>query len=427
MLAIGACALYINERINTRLDLSANARHSLTGQSIKAVNAVTEPLQVTAVMGPDKLQREAVTRLFDQYQKYKPDIELEFVNLETQPARVRELQAAAGGELILTSGTREQRLQSLSERNVTAALTRLTRADGNQVAFITGHDERSSLTQGNSDLRELAARLDTAGLSTQEISLVTAPHIPDEIDLLVIAAPQRRYFPGEVASILDYLGRGGNLLWLLDESDEHGLQAIATELGISALPGIVLDASSSAYGTDSPTFVIIDQLPQHPLNQGIANPLLMPGSKALAITPLAGQQVLPLLQTGARSWTETGAIAGAVQFDEGSIERQGPLVVAASIERQKQHKMQRIAVVGDADWLASQWIGNGANLEYAERLFIWLTADDQLLAFETTSPRDAKIEASAKTILVMGGGFLFGMPLLLVLIASALWQRLRKG
>jgi len=61
---------------------------------------------------------------------------------------VRELNAAPGGELIVQtqsqSGLQEARLQNLTERNLTAALTRLSRGGKRQIAFISGHDERTT-------------------------------------------------------------------------------------------------------------------------------------------------------------------------------------------------------------------------------------------------------------------------------------------
>lgn len=430
-----ASLLYLGNRWHTSTDISATGRHSLTEQSIRTVEAFAEPVKVTAVLGPDQQQREAVETLVAQYRKYNEQLQLEFINPEIEPTRVRELDANPAGELIISTGSdelyREKRLQSLSERSVTGALTQLTRSADRQIAFVTGHGERSTTRQTNSDFSELAARLTESGLQATELSLVLHPAIPDSVDLLVLAAPTSRLFPGEVASVLNYVSAGGNLLWLIDEEHDTGLLALSTQIGVDPLPGVLLDASSSAYGADTPTFAVIDNnnLPDHIVNRTLGSPLLFPAATALNVTPMAGQSVQPLLLSSEQSWTESGPIAGAVSFDENTTEERGPLLLGAALIRPEQQtgSEQRIAVIGDADWLASQWIGNGANLQYAERLFNWLAADEAQLAFATTLPDDAFINPDSRTILIMGGGFLFGLPVLFIMVAALLWRRQRKG
>lgn len=429
-----ASLLYLGNRWHAEADISASSRHSLSAQSIRTVSSFDSDIKVTAVVGPDPVQREAVETLVAQYRKHNKKLQLEFVNPETNPARVRELDANPGGELIISTGEnqqyREKRLQSLSERSVTGALTQLSRSANRRVAFVTGHDERTTERQTNSDFSELASRLTEVGLNTSEISLVTNPTIPEDVDLLVIAAPSKRYFPGEVATLLNYISAGGNLLWLIDEEHDVGLKALSADLGIDPLPGVLLDASSSSYGADNPTFAVIDHsnLPDHIVNRTLGNPLLLPAATALNVTPLAGQSIQPLFFSSEQSWTESGPVAGAVRFDENSTEQRGPLLLAVALQRQTQSGAeQRMAVIGDADWLASQWIGNGANLEYAERLFNWLAADEAQLEFATALPDDAIINPASRTILMMGGGFLFGLPILFLTIAALLWRRQRNG
>lgn len=419
--------LWLNHRFSFRVDLSGNARHSLTQTTIDTLLLLDQPLAITAVIGPSKQARTAIEELINRCRAHKSDISLLFVNPETEPDKARELVAASGGELILQYESREKRLQNLSERSFTQALHQLTRTSTRTVAFVSGHQERSPNGQTNDSYLYLTQGLMQSGLNSLPLSLVTAPRVPDNIDILVIAAPQRPYFPGEVASVLDYLNRGGNLLWLLEGESLAGLDALAVELGIGLSPGVVIDVSSQAYGTDTPSFTILDQFPKHPVNAGLASAVLLPGAQALDITPLAGQTTLPLLQTGQDSWTEIGALEGAIKFDENTQELQGPLTLAASIERQKQQRIQRVAVLGDADLFASTWIGNGANEDYAARLFNWLASDDQLIEFDTLKPADAEVKLSTRQTLFIGAGFLIALPLLLLSIAAIQWYRGRHA
>jgi len=115
----------------------------------------------------------------------------------------------------------------------------------------------------NSDWGEATKNLSSIGVNVIEHSLVTDPRLPDSLDLVVIADPRRPYFPGEIASINEWVQRGGNLLWL-QETDTHGdtgagLQRFADEFGIRSLPGRVVDTASQQLVQGSPTFVVLDR------------------------------------------------------------------------------------------------------------------------------------------------------------------------
>lgn len=426
LVAIAVALLWLNHRYFISTDISANARHTLTTASIKKINELNGPLNIIAVVGPNQQQRTAITTLIERYRQYKSDVALEFINPEKSPARVRDLDVAPGGELILQYNDRETRLQALSERSFTESLHKLSQTGERSIAFTTGHGERNIDQQTNHDYAFIATALRKNGIDVQPLSLVSVPRVPDNISTLVIAAPQAEFFPGEVASVIGYVSRGGNLLWLIDSDSLAGLKALALELGVDLAEGIVVDASSEAWGADSPTFAIVDSYPDHPVNNGLKSPVLLPEARALQVTPLAGQISLPLLTTGVNSWTETGPIAGAVSFNENTAEQRGPLIIGTTIERQRGQKSQRIAIIGDADLFASTWIGNGANRDYAQRLINWLAADDTDIGFSTPLPTDTLTALNKRQTITIGAGFLFILPIIFLLTSFWLWRQSKR-
>lgn len=426
LLCVCVALLWLNHSWHRQIDITDTDRHSLTPTSIDSLLLLPGPLDVTAIAPPDDNIRSAIETLVGKYRRYKPDIRLSWINPEVELARVRELEASAGGELILRYHQRERRLQQLSERSFTEALQQLSREGDRVVAFVTGHQERAPDSPADSGYSQIANTLKRTGMQIQPLSLVSVPRIPDNVDTLVIAAPRTDFFVGEVASVLDFLGRGGNLLWLIDDNEIAGLEALSTELGVDLMPGTVIDAGSQAWGADSPTFAIVDQFSQHRVNENLQTPVLLPQASSLAVTPLAGQTTLPLLQTGPESWNETGELSGAVSQNPADGEIPGPLVLAAAIERQRQHKNQRIVIFGDADLFSNAWIGNGGNREYSQRLFNWLATDDSLVGFSTPAPADRLANLTSRQVLYYGGGFLVGLPLLFLLIALYTWWLQRK-
>jgi hypothetical protein len=263
---------------------------------------------------------------------------------------------------------------------------------------------------------------------SRELSLVSDPYLDDGIDLVVIAAPRRPYFPGEIASLHDYLMRGGNLLWLtevsLDDDTGPQLQYLADNLGIDSLPGTVIDTASQALAADSPDFVLLDRFPAHPVTASLVRPVLLPQAIALTTTPLAGQTTLPLLQTPESSWTDTGTLAGEISFDPDTNEVAGPLLLGVTIERAQATGVQRIAVIGDADLGASRFVGNGANQTFIESLVLWLTGNADDIEFVTQRAPDSELALGNTAIIAISTVYLAGLPLGLLLIALIVrWRR----
>ncbi len=421
---------WLTQRFSTSFDITANDRHSLTPITVQVLQSMDSPVEMIAVLGANPQQREGVEALVARFQSIKSDVQLRFINPETDPAAARALNAAPGGELILKAAGREQRLQNLSERSLVNSLRLLDREGERDIVFITGHDERSPVRTSNDDWNRIAAELANIGLVSREVSLVSEPYLDDSIDLVVLAAPRRPYFPGEMASLDDYLRRGGNLLWLSETASKlptgPGLQLLANNFGVDTLEGSVIDTASQALQAQSPDFVLLDRFPAHPVTARLTSPILLPQASALAVTPLAGQQILPLLQTPDSSWTESGALSGAIQFDQGTAEVAGPLLLGVTIERPTEADMQRFAIIGDADFGASQFIDNGSNKAFVESLMLWLTGESDALDFVTQKAADSELILDNQTIIALTAVFLAGIPALLLITAGLVrWRRRR--
>lgn len=425
------CIGWLTQRFSIAVDITDNSRHSLSSTTQDVLKAIEKPVEIIAVLGPNPQQHEAVSTLVSRFQKFKPDLQLRFINPETDPAAARSLNAAPGGELILRTEGREQRLQSLSERSLVNSLRQLNQDRDRDIVFITGHDERSPTRISNEDWSTTTARLAKVGLATREVSLVSDPRLSDNIDLVVLAAPRRPYFPGEIASLNDYLYRGGNLLWLNEAQEgtasDPGLQILNDYLGVDTLPGTVIDSASQTLKADSPDFVLLDRFPKHPITLSLTSPVLLPQVTALAVTPMAGQTVLPLLQTPESSWTESGRLEGAIQFDENTQEVAGPLLLGVTIERELPQGMQRMAVIGDADLGASRFIDNGANQAFIESLMLWLSGDADALSFVTQKAADSELLLSRQGIIGLSAAYLAGIPALLFMTAALIFWRRRAA
>lgn len=432
LLALMTLLGWLAETFSHSGDWTATGRHTLGGESREVIELLDEPVAVTAYVGPDPVTRRGIEDLVNRYRRAGLEVELEFVNPDTDPGLARDLGLRSGGEIILRRGDAEQRLQRLDEAEFTNALARLARTEERWVVFVEGHGERDPLGDANHDLGELGQALEQRGLNIQTINLARTPRIPDNADLLVIAGPRSDYLPGELASLERYLDAGGNLLWLAEPEGRERLRGLAELLGIERLPGVAVDANAEAYGADTPDFAVITDYGEHAVTDGFDAITLFPQAMALEATGERGWRARPLLRTGDRSWTETGPIEGRIGFDADAGETAGPLVLGLAATRgtQADHASpagQRIAVLGDGDFLSNAYIGNGGNLDLGARLVNWLVADDERIEITPRRPADIELDMSTWALGIIGIGFLFVLPFTLLATGILItWRRHRR-
>jgi len=413
-------------------DWTAGARNTVSAETRRLLGELTDPVSIIAFVRKDELLEKQIRDLVGSYQRFKHDITLEFVNPDTAPERVRELGIASGGELVLNYQGRSEHIQTLSEQQLTNALLRLSRQEARWIVFLTGHGERAPTGETNHGLGIFGQELERKGLHVQTLSLVESG-IPANTHLLVIASPRVDLLPGEVDKLLAYVEQGGNLLWLAEPGALHGLEPLAERLGISFLPGMVVDATTQMFGIDNPTFVVVTAYPNHAITAELNTVTVFPESAALEVNDSGNWTATPLLATLERSWTELGTLEGQIQFDADSDERAGPLEIGMVLTRDQQVETggpaaaeQRIVVIGDGDFLSNTYLGNAGNLGLGLNMVHWLSHDDSFIDIRVQSAPDTTLELGRMAQAVIGLGFFIGLPLVLLLSGIVIWLRRRR-
>jgi len=435
LLTLVGMAAWLSTRYNYQADWTAGARNTLSPASQSLLKKMTGPITVTAYARETAQLRRAISDLVRRYQRYKPDIQLSFINPDQEPARVRELGITVDGELLINYAGRSEKLQELNEQNLTNTLQRVARTDKRWLVFLTGHGERDPHGTANHDLSNWVRQLENKGLKVQTINLAASPRLPDNTNVLVIAGPQVDLLPGEVKLIQDYVTRGGNLLWLSDPGSSHGLQALAEQLGVEFKPGTIVDPTTQLVGIDRPEFALVAQYGASAITRNFNTLTLFPAASAIDLQAPADWQGENFLVTQPSSWSETGELKGTVAFDKGqdspgpfnigvSLSRETP--AAAEVQGDRKSTQQRIVVTGDGDFLSNTYLGNGGNLELGINIVNWLSHDDNLIAISARTAPDTRLNLSRSASLLIALGFLFVLPLALLGSGLFIWLKRRK-
>jgi len=416
-------------------DWTAGARNTVSADTRRLLAELDEPVTITAFVRDEPQLRRQIRDLVGSYQRFKDDITLDFINPDTNPEQVRELGISSGGELRVSYRGRSENIQTLSEQTLSNSLLRLSRQEARWIVFLTGHGEREPRGETNHGLGIFGGELERKGLNVQTVNLAKAG-IPANTSLLVIAGPRVNLLPGEVDALRHYINQGGNLLWLAEPGDLHGLEPLAEQLGIDFLPGQVVDAGSQMFGIDNPTFVVIAGYPQNEITGEMTAVTVFPEAAALELRDTGEWTQQPLLTTLARSWTELGELAGEISFDADTDERAGPLDIGVVLTRKRSAggdteatedlPEQRVIVVGDGDFLSNTYLGNAGNLGLGLNMVHWLSHDDAFIDIRVPGAPDTNLELGRTAQAVIGLGLLFGLPLLLLASGLLIWLRRRR-
>ena len=433
-LAAMVLLVWLAEKNSYEFDLTWGSRNSLTETSASLVKKLDQPVKITAFVREDsKTIRDLITDLVERYHRHKSDITLKFLNPDLVPQLVREHGISVDGQLLVQYGNRQETLQDVSERRLTQLLVKLAGTENSYVAYLQGHGERDLLGPANHDLGQFGEQLERKGYILQALNLVKAQTIPTNTRILVIASPRTELLEGEVQLISEFVEAGGNLLWLTEPENKDNLDALAANLDIKRLPGVIVDATSRLFGISDPTFALAIEYPPHGITELMHSQTLFPGAVGLVGADESSWNTSPILQTLARSWTEMNADAeDTLRYDEGTEERPGPITMALALERsipagdQSSEQTQRIVVVGDGDFLSNTYLGNGQNLDLGNAILEWLNHNDDFIDIGMVTAPDTQLDisqAGAITLLLL---FLILIPFGLLTTGITIWVKRRN-
>jgi ABC-type uncharacterized transport system involved in gliding motility auxiliary subunit len=426
---IGAIA-WLSTVYKFQADWTADNRNTLSEDSQALLAAIDEPLKIVAFVPDQPAVRTYIEDRLAKYQRFEPRLEISFSNPDLEPELAQAFGITRTGQFLVRAGLRSEVVDDIDEQTLADALQRLARDEARWAVFLQGHGERDPLNDSDQGYSRLTDALTRSGIEVQPLNLIRDPQIPQNTSLLVIASPQSKLLQGEVEKIREFVADGGNLLWLRDPNEPAGLKPLAALLGVEFVDGVIVDANPALrlmLGIDNAAMVPVIDYGLHSITEHLTTQTMFPFTAGLESNADSGWISEPILTTLARTWAETGSLRGKeVTFNEKDGDRPGPLTIGVALTRDKPDLLQRVAVIGDSDFLANGYIGNGENLELGANLFNWLTRDDELIAISPKSAPDVQLILSNTQIFVIAFVFLTGLPIALLATGVMIWVRRRR-
>jgi ABC-type uncharacterized transport system involved in gliding motility auxiliary subunit len=417
-------------RRDKRWDLTASASYTLSDQTVKVLSNLKTPVKVLVFDAPGGFQRfrDSLT----MYTTASPNLQVEYVDMDREPARAREYAIVAPGTVVMEYDGRREKVMSEREQDLTNNLIKVTAGRQVKAYFVQGHGERDILGNDRPGYASVVEALKRDNYTVDKIVLAQSPEgVPADTSVLIIAGPTSDFLKPEVEAIRTYLRKGGKALFMLDppvgESARTAptLEALLKEWGITLGHDLIIDISGMGQllgtGADTP---VVASYPQHQVTQNFdlltAFPLAQ-SVRGVADTNLGLALTENVINTSERSWSEADvksiATGGKVSLDEKAGDQRGPITIALSLamdapdatadkpadgekpgakpEDAPKKPQMRIMVVGDSDFASNAAAGVQGNADLFVNMNNWLTQQEDLISIHARDAGDRRVTMTA--------------------------------
>jgi ABC-type uncharacterized transport system involved in gliding motility auxiliary subunit len=418
-LGIVVAVNYLGTRQTKRWDLTENQAFSLTEQSVKVLQGLDAPVQFTVFDQSTNFQR--FRDRLDAYDYESERVNVEYVDMDRQPARAKQAEVTAYGTVVITYKDRTQRISTTEEQDITNALIKVVTGQERKVYFTQGHGERDTASSDRLGYATIARALGGDNYTVEKVVIVQQREVPADAAVLVIAGPRTDFLEPEIEALKRYVAKGGKIFALvdppeLDAADVTNLRAFLRDWAIEFGNDVVVDASGMGqlFGGDA-SVPVAASYPAHAITEGFRVMTAFPLSRSVRPVEggVNGHNAQPLVETSAQSWGETdlkSLASGKVEFNGEQGDRQGPIALGAAVSAPATEAPppasgnsspdapkpeSRIVALGDSDFAANNALGIQGNQDFFLNAVNWLAQQENLIAIRPREAQDRRITLTA--------------------------------
>jgi ABC-type uncharacterized transport system involved in gliding motility auxiliary subunit len=407
VLGIVALLAFISTRQHFRSDWTKNQLYSLADQTEKILHGLNKNVQILAFYkGGDQL---SARDLLNEYSYRSPKLKYEFIDPDEKPQLAKKYEVKSYNTIVVECGLKKEKVEQLTESNLTNAIVKVTREQDKVIYFLGGHGERSITDDGVEGYKMAVEAIKKENYQVRELNLVIniAQHkgIPDSCTVLVIVSPRSNFFPTELDTIKSYIDRGNKALILLDPEHQDDIAEFLAGYKVTVGKDLVVDASGMGQlfgaGPGMPLVTEYDQ--SIPITKGFGIMTFYPYTSS--VTPMeekGGYDIKTLLKTSPNSWAEVDweSASKGVSFDK-DRDKAGPITIAVLIEKAVGEKKLSLAIFGDSDFAKNGYWRNQGNSDLFLNTINYLAEEEDLISIRPKEIDDRRVvltQANVRTI-----------------------------
>ena len=412
LLGIFVVTAWLLEQNPIRWDVTLAREYTLSPETLRLLNQVDGDIEILAFFQPDQAGRERAAYLLDTYGYASDKIRYRFVDPDREPGLAQKYGVKGYGQLTIGYEGRREKVNFMSEQDITNALAKVIHSDSGTVYFLSGHGERNLESFENEGYSRLKHALVEQNYRVVSLNLMSAEKVPADASLVVIAGPEREIFPEELKRLNGYLDDGGSLLILLDPYQGANIVELLASRNIIMQPDLIIDKQGRVLGGDYLMPVITRYADNEITKNSTAATLL---SEARSVRAKKGKDWIAkeLAWTSDQSWAETdlkSALENNTALFEEGRDLRGPVSVAVVSSRiskglktpsgglgadaqmlreaaahGKAFDTSRVVVIGDSDFAKNALFDLAGNSDLALNAINFLAKSPQLISIRPRS------------------------------------------
>ena len=253
----------------TPLDFTQEKLFTLTDESKERVKNIDKDVNIYFVGYSDD---DSDLSLAKQYKSANERITAEAVDAESRPDLAEKYGIESGSSgIIVECGDRSKVLTSsdlvtydsstyetisIAEEKLTSAILSVTTDDIPKVYFLEGYSDFTL----DYNMYYLSVYLQNEIMKVDTLNILSTGNVPEDCDTLVITSPSKDFDDVAKTAIIDYINRGGNILWLNAamsiSMDLPNVNEVLALYGVNPFEvGIIRETDSSRMVSGSPDLI----------------------------------------------------------------------------------------------------------------------------------------------------------------------------
>lgn len=426
---------FLNYNHFWRKDLTKSKKHSLSDQTMKVIGDLKQDLKLTVFT--KTAERDAAKSVIDNYLYNTKKIHVEYIDPDRDPVRTKAANVKKYGTVIISSGTRDTRIDEVNEEKLTNGILKVLKDKAVTVCFLTGHGEKPLDAAEAASYSQVKAELTAQNYESKSVSLVQEGKVPAECTVVAVMGPTKAFFDKELTVLRDWILEGGRAVIALDPNLKGGADynkdlkdLLSENFYIDIKTNLVLDPTSRLMKVSEAVPVVGIYSKDHSITRDFQNASFFPLTSTIELkaNPPSSLKTWWLAKSTPKAFatTEFKAIAAGKPITlDAKKDQPGPHVLMVAAEGsakadKKPARAPRVIAFGTSQLAMNQWARYAANSDLFLNAVSWLADDENLISIR---PKDegGELPALGQTeanyiqlvtmILVPGGVLLLGLVL----------------
>jgi ABC-2 type transport system permease protein len=383
---------------NLRIDLTPTKRFTLSGFDRRVLDNLNQDVKVMCFIRSEDPEYKELEDLLFRVAAYTPRVAYQIVDVNKAPGLARQYGVSSYGEVVVESEGRRRDFDNARSDILIPAILETTHASNKKIYFTAGHGERDVFdTNREQGYSSLSGLLQQNNYQLDNLSLF-ASGVPDDASMLIVLGPRKDFLPEELASLAQYLARGGHLIVMLDPYAAPTLVTFLKHYHVDFMDRVIVDPAYRLSAGEILTTQIPLRSEDNVITRSMVGPAVFSMARGVETDGAPGapapdglqlQRGGAMLRSSHESWAsgdDKAVTTGITEYQAGR-DLMGPVPVGVEVDlapADKAHvpvnQMTRIVAFGDSDFAANQFFEMLGNRDLIVNAVNELAGDEILIA-----------------------------------------------